>query len=833
MEHSWQELYAYAQTMYQQNNLRAAIQYGFTAIQKQLVDPDSQGSIEGFQLYDFVVGCCLRAKDFNLAEQVLLAVNQMKLEHLGPTNTSYGTGLNNLGIAYFEQEKYEEAVPLFESCLKIYEANGITYNISYAETQRSLAKTLEKLKQFDRVLPLLRESVEKKKHIWGAEDDRYIRSLFGLAKTCQLRGELEEAQSYLETITAVNARKFGKGALPYLDPMQILSRVLQEQGEYVQAEALLLEGKKIVEAEQGTDNLDYTTLTHNLGEVWNHLRQYEKAEEILEVALKLKEKYFGKEHEEYAYTLNNLSIAYVHNGKMKETESALLEAQQIMQKTIGVEHEDYGNVLSNLGDLYLDLGMYQKAVPIFLETLKVDEKLRGPNHPTVASSHSALGLICHFTNQPDLAEKFYLNSLDILLALPRVNLRQLANSAFRYAFFLDHMKLDKVKDDPEIAAETLRQCRIYYYLALSKFIEYLKGQLPSLSEREKQGLIQFLGDMFNGYANFAGQYYDTVPAITQSVYQFFQARKGILGYSTRHMRQTLSEMGNEELNDDFETWLEIRGKLASAYEQIDPHPQEKTWEEQANALEKKLSQHSHQFADNLVFTRTQWQDVRKVLQPHEIVIETLRIMEYDEAAKKSVAKYLFLIILPEPHPQRSPSLLIIHQGDVLEGRMRDTYKSFAYSQAHSDQLPRSLHFEETDPFFSEEAEQELFEGYWGPIQEFLTDFPEVKKVYFSPDGIYSLINLQALKNPDTGKYLLDTYDFHLLSSTRDVLTITEANPDPSSARQAIFNGQSCICKQAGLFRPGGSRFNIRSVSEVIGFYHGCPHSSPTRNPTRD
>ena len=788
MDYSWQDLFSYAQALYKQGNLKAAIQYGFTAIQQQLEDPNSQGSLEGFRLYDFVAGCCLRVKDFELAEKLLVSTNQLKREHLGETHISYGTGLNNLGIAYFEQGRFEEAIPLFESCLKIYALNEKTRSVSYAETQRSLATALEKLTQYDRVLPLLRDSVEIKKQAWGAADDRYILALFALAKTCQLRGELEEAQSYLETITSVNAQKFGKGALQYLDPMQILARVLQEQGAYTKAEALLLEGKSIVEQEQGTHNLDYATLTHNLGEVWNHLGQYGRSEEILEVALSLKETFFGVEHEEYAHTLNNLSIAYIHNGKTKEAESALLQAQAIMKTTLGQEHEDYGHVLSNLGDLYLDTGRYPEAIPIFLETLELDEKLRGPNHPTVALSHSALGLICHYTRQPELAEKFYLNSLAILMEFPHVNLRQLSTVAYRYAFFLDQLKMDIVKDDPEMAAETLKQCRLYYYLGLSKFSDYLSGQLPAQSEREKQALAEMYGDMVNGYALFVAQHHATVPAITQSLYQFFLTRKGILGYSTRHMRRVLSDGGQEELKNDFEAWLEIRKKLADSYEQLEAHADEKAWEAQANELEKRLSQHSHEFANNQALTRTSWQDIRQKLQPHEVAIETLRTTTYNQQAQKFIAKYLFLIILPETHPQSAPVLLTHSHGDELEGTLRERYKSYTYSQAQSDPSFRSLYVDETDPYFSEHAERELFEGYWGTLHRFLASFPAIRKIYFSPDGIYPLINLQVLKNPQTGQWLGDTYEFHLVTSTRDLLNLPPPQPLTSPTSQAVLLG---------------------------------------------
>ena len=59
-----------------------------------------------------------------------------------------------------------------------------------------------------------------------------------------------------------------------------------------------------------------------------------------------------------------------------------------------------------------------------------------------------------------------------------------------------------------------------------------------------------------------------------------------------------------------------------------------------------------------------------------------------------------------------------------------------------------------------------FEQYWQPIANHLQG---IKKVYFSPDGVYHQINLNTLQNPTSGKYLLEEVEVHLLSSTRDLI----------------------------------------------------------------
>jgi len=45
----------------------------------------------------------------------------------------------------------------------------------------------------------------------------------------------------------------------------------------------------------------------------------------------------------------------------------------------------------------------------------------------------------------------------------------------------------------------------------------------------------------------------------------------------------------------------------------------------------------------------------------------------------------------------------------------------------------------------------------------------VKKIYFSPSGVYHQISIAAIKNPMTGKFLMDEYDIHIVGNTKDIL----------------------------------------------------------------
>ena len=46
----------------------------------------------------------------------------------------------------------------------------------------------------------------------------------------------------------------------------------------------------------------------------------------------------------------------------------------------------------------------------------------------------------------------------------------------------------------------------------------------------------------------------------------------------------------------------------------------------------------------------------------------------------------------------------------------------------------------------------------------------MKRIYFAPDGVYNFVNINTLKNQNTGKYVLDETEISVVNSTADLLT---------------------------------------------------------------
>jgi CHAT domain-containing protein len=111
--------------------------------------------------------------------------------------------------------------------------------------------------------------------------------------------------------------------------------------------------------------------------------------------------------------------------------------------------------------------------------------------------------------------------------------------------------------------------------------------------------------------------------------------------------------------------------------------------------------------------------------------------------------------------------------------------------------------------------------YWKPIQDALDSLnPKgFSKIYFSPDGVYNQVNLTTLKNPETGKYLLETNNIHLLGSSRDLIEFGEDKPIPVSTlkkqKAYLFGSPSYGLEETGD-TDGTRSANLSYLQEAIG-----------------
>ncbi len=125
------------------------------------------------------------------------------------------------------------------------------------------------------------------------------------------------------------------------------------------------------------------------------------------------------------------------------------------------------------------------------------------------------------------------------------------------------------------------------------------------------------------------------------------------------------------------------------------------------------------------------------LKPDEAIVEMVRFREYDRRTTAGaevfgftdLVHYAALVVTHETTAH--PEVILMEAGHDLETRYYNYYKN-ALKYSVDDHIS--------------------YHSFWAPIGKHLS---KKKRIYFCPDGVYHRVNVNTLRDPASGKFLLE------------------------------------------------------------------------------
>ena len=757
-------------------------------------------------------------------------------KEFGKKHVNYAHSLNNLGFSCEILTQYEEAESNYKQGLEIYAEVFCKENTKYATTLKNLASLYSVLGKYDEADSLYIQSLTIIEKIEGKENFAYLSTLNGLANLYSDVGKYDEAKDLYYICLGLKEKLYGKNSASYATTLNNLATLYLLISDYKNGEKLLLDVLHFEETTIPENHLNYAATLNNLGYLYKCLRDFEKAEEYYVESLLITEEALGNKHPGFATRLFQLGSLYEMLGKYDEAELLLVRSMEIRKKLLGKNHPDYGAVLSKFADLYRSLGHYEKAISNYHESLEIIEKKFGKDHPDYARKLNDLGFVYESVRQFERAADCYLVGL-------KITEKQLGKESFQYGTNLYNLgRIFELTDSYEKAEQCYLRClRIYelqvgrenpdfaivlnvlarmmvkkgnfeqaelfyqeclrifnqsyelfhpyittglatladLYVELKQYekaeplflrannllLNQIKKYFSFLSENEKEKFIKRINHRFETFNSFAYKRTFKNHLINAEMYNTQLSIKALLLSSTVKIRRRILNSGDEELIQLYDSWISQKEYLVRVYNLKKDNIARRdlnvdSLETQANEYEKILSRYSEDFAKATDTTLYTWKDIQKALKPGEAAIEMVRFRWFHKTWTDTVF-YAALILTPDS--QDHPDMVVLTNGNDLE-----------------------------DPDASLEEYQRCVSGvkapipyqhYWQPIREKLAG---IKKVYFSPDGIYNQINLNILYNSETQKYLVDETDIHSVTNTKDILSFGESQ---SGNQQAALFGK--------------------------------------------
>ncbi len=352
------------------------------------------------------------------------------------------------GVELYNQERYEDAIPLFIESDRIdkavldstsnrrdYSAMWLAschFHLGDTVTAQNIDPNFYCFSPIDRRLTIVSDSLYRI-GINSYIDEDYSKAIECISRCAEIEinvvgnqhmwygatlsklGEIklqagqEDGIKDIERYCDIISVNYGENSEEYILALEELCGYYYSYiGAYDEAIRIGTKMLDIIEKRIGKDNYTYSLVLHSLARFNSDSGNYAKAVELETETLRIQENIMGKESPEYAASLNNLALYNSYLGNYDEAIRLEDEVLNIQERILGKEHPDCVTSLGNLALYNWYIGNYHKAIELGTEALNIQEKVLGKEHPTYANSLN--NLASYYSDLGDYNEAIILST---------------------------------------------------------------------------------------------------------------------------------------------------------------------------------------------------------------------------------------------------------------------------------------------------------------------------------------------------------------------------------------------------------------------------------------
>ena len=300
------------------------------------------------------------------------------------------TQLSRRSIELHQAGRYDEAIPLAERALAIFEKELGAEHVDVAKALSIVAECYSAKGDYARAESLSQRALSILGKVSGTESAEVATLLNNLGSLYREKGDYARAELMLERAAKIDEIALGREHPGYAIDLSNLGKLYQDKGDLGRAEHYYRRGLAIFEKALGAEHINVATSLNQLANLHYMLGETAKAEPLLQRALAIYEKELGPEHPYVATALNNMAAFYEDKGESAKAVEFYQRSLAITEKSLGAEHLNVGSSLNNLGLLYQRLGDYARSEASYQRALVIWEKSLGAEHPDVAGLLSNL-----------------------------------------------------------------------------------------------------------------------------------------------------------------------------------------------------------------------------------------------------------------------------------------------------------------------------------------------------------------------------------------------------------------------------------------------------------
>jgi CHAT domain-containing protein len=606
----------------------------------------------------------------------------------------------------------------------------------------------------------------------GTNSADHITALSNVGYSSQALGNYKSAQDAFRASASIARKVYPDSHIEQIDAVINLANAFLPSGEYDSCEYYVTIANEwiISNVTKRTDHylqhvthfFDASVNTNNTRASLSYKKgQYQKAASLMEqqridIRTMYPSSFDGSPV--YQSTLNNLSTYYMSAGE-------IIKAQVIISEQVSISYKkdknglDHFYALNNLGSIYRSLEQYDSAIRIYSIAASGlgDGDYKGSDlHIAVLNN---LGELYASVDSTAEAVKFLTASIALQENRaginPRVYQSSLLNLGETYRWSGDLQTAEKVyiKLTSLLTNEILHN---YTYLSDEEKISFFRSNLPII-EYYSSLAFELSGDV---RLQKSGTYISKTSL--NDLFDLLLATKGLILHPGLRIRTNILSGKDQQLKGRYQEWEDKKYQYANDARQQDAdraHLAKLALE--IETLEKWLRANSPQFKREFAVEKKTWKDIQRSLKPNEAAVEIVRLTEG--------LVYGALILTPTTTNGPKAAVIKSKPTQYLE---RQLFRGYA------------------NRVLVDDLDTTSYNIFWKPIMDVIarnTGKGRVEKIYISYDGVYHQINLNALFNPGSKKYLIDEMDIHQVTNLKEIL---ESKPTASIGRKdAVLFGR--------------------------------------------
>lgn len=746
--------------------------------------------------------CIMKKGNYDEAEPLLIEALNLRRNIYKSDNMKIATSIDNLAYLYDVSWKNDSSEVLYKEALDM---RMRLYPGGYPD----IITSLNNLAMFysDRAKDsaaeiLLLQALGMARKIYPSDDPDLASSIHNLAGFYKDKGKKLEAESLFEEATAMYRRIYKQDQPDLALAIYNLSAIYDKLGKYYKSEKLKFDALAMNQRMYGDLHPYIATILRDLGIFYHRLGDYRKADIYYSQALDMQRKLYTRDHPSLAGTLNSYAVFLFDIGDFSSVEKMFAESLEMKRRLYKGDHPSLAESLSNLAVFYSDIGYDSLAEAFNIEAMQMRKRLYKTDHDDVAVSLSNLAIFYTKKGQFDLAEKYYVEVLAMYRRLYDGDNPEYASNLNNFGFFYDRKgdiqnaekyfreALDMRKRiinpaHPDIIttvfnlaylmaeAGRMDEAEAYFTEGIKSDIKNLNNILFSLSEKEREALLNTYNDHLRNFLKFCYDRRSQNPGIISDLYDCLLTFKGLLLSSSRKLNELIRDTNDSLMNEKFEKWNSVRNYLTQVYKMSDKDIKDKgikvdSLESFANILEKELSKKSELIAREFLLHTYTWKDIQKELNPHEAAVEIVR---FNWGNDKVIDSTIYVGILLKKN-DKFPEMFLIDEGRFLDSNEYLLYQKTVLEKQHRTTLAAER----------KDANKSLYDHFWLPIKKNLEG---IDKVYISNDGVFNNINLNTIRNYSTDKFVLDEIEIHYVTNTREIV---EKRTKPKRENSSVLVG---------------------------------------------